>query len=150
MQKAPTDSIYIPGTGQVRLSEYRIHRALQEYDDRLMFGRNERTGEWCAFVKMPHGQNPVAVLGFGSQLPSVEEALKRVQFADTRRYASEIQDQVTRANERLKEQKRRDLEPVHDFARELAEAGARKLGIHPKPRVFMHTPKKSKVARGYE
>lgn len=96
MQKTPAEKIWLPGQGVVDMGPMKVHRALQAYDDRLMFGRNEDTGDWCAFVKMPHGQAPVPVIGFGRELPTPEDAVKRCDAANTRRHSSQLLDMVTR------------------------------------------------------
>ena len=96
MQKTPAEKIWLPGQGVVDMGPMKVHRALQAYDDRLMFGRNEDTGDWCAFVKMPHGQAPVPVIGFGRELPTPEDAVKRCDAANTRRHSTQLLDMVTR------------------------------------------------------
>ena len=101
MQKTPAERIWLPGQGVVDMGPMKVHRALQAYDDRLMFGRNSDPnhpgyGDWCAFVKMPHGEAPVPVIGFGKELPTPEEAVKRCDAANTRRHSSQLLDMVTR------------------------------------------------------
>jgi len=97
------EKIYIPGRGELHLDEYRVHRAVQEYDERLMFGRNELTGDWCVFVKMPHGEAPVAVIGFGREIPDPAEAVRRADAANTRKHGSEILDASLRHNAAIRE-----------------------------------------------
>jgi len=71
----------------------KVHRAVNEYDERLMFGRHDN-GDWCIFVKMPHGKNPLPVLGFGTELPTPEEAVRRADAANTRRHGQKVLDQI--------------------------------------------------------
>lgn len=140
----PTDSIYIPGTGNVKLDEYRVHRALQEYDERLMFGRNEKTGDWCAFVKMPHGQAPMPVLGFGRTIPTPEEAVRRCYKADTKRHGSKIFDQMQAHNARIREAKEKATSEQAEVAAEILDYGYRVMGAHPFPKIYMNRGKRGR------
>lgn len=79
-----------------------LNRAVRNYDERLMFGRNETNGDWCVFVRMPHGNPPVAVLGFQNQLPTVETLLERVRRADTKATADDRLEAMNRHNARLR------------------------------------------------
>lgn len=133
----PATKLYIPGMGEVNLEEYRVHRAVQEYDERLMFGRNEDTGDWCVFVKMPHGENPIAVLGFGTELPTPEEAVRRADAANTRKYGQQIREQMEAHNDKLRAEKEKASEELAEIGAEIMEYAYRKAGAHPAPRVFM-------------
>lgn len=89
-QLAPSDKIWLPGQGVVDLEPMKVHRAVQAYDERLIFGRHDN-GDWCIFVKMPHGQRPVPVLGFGKhKIPTPEEAIARADQANTRKHGDKL------------------------------------------------------------
>ncbi len=98
-QLVPTEKIWLPGQGVVDLEPMRVHRAVQAYDERLMFGRNEANGDWCIFVKMPHGEIPLPVLGFGDTIPTPEEAVRRADAANTRRHSTQILDRIMKEDE---------------------------------------------------
>ena len=133
----PATKLYIPGMGEVNLEEYRVHRAVQEYDERLMFGRNLDTGDWCIFVKMPHGEDPIAVLGFGTELPAPEEAVRRADAANTRKHGQAIRERMEAHNEEIREKKRKESEETAEIGAEILDYAYRKAGVHPAPRVFM-------------
>ncbi len=93
MQMRPSEKIWLPGQGVVDMAPMKVHRAVSQYDERLMFGRHEN-GDWCIFVKMPHGKDPLPVLGFGTELPTPEEAVRRADAANTRRHGQKVLDQI--------------------------------------------------------
>jgi len=103
MQKEPTTKLWLPGQGVVDLAPMRVSRAVQAYDERLIFGRiNEPDhpgyGDWCIFVKMPLGHKPeiLPVLGFGKEMPTPEEAVRRADEANTRKHGAKLLDQIMR------------------------------------------------------
>lgn len=105
MQMRPAERIWLPGQGVVDLGPMKIHRALQAYDERLIFGRiNDEShpgyGDWVAFVKMPHGQNPVPVIGFGKEMPTPEEAVARCDRANTRKHNDTLLRMIKEDDER--------------------------------------------------
>ena len=93
MQMKPSERIWLPGQGVVDMAPMKVHRAVSQYDERLMFGRHDN-GDWCIFVKMPHGKDPLPVLGFGRELPTPEEAVRRADAANTRRHGQKVLDQI--------------------------------------------------------
>ena len=40
-------SLWLPNT--VNYKAYKVDKAVREYDERLMFGVNEDTGDWCVY-----------------------------------------------------------------------------------------------------
>jgi len=105
MQMKPSERIWLPGQGVVDMAPMKVHRAVSQYDERLMFGRHEN-GDWCIFVKMPHGKKPLPVLGFGRELPTPEEAVRRADAANTRRHGQKVLDQIMADDRR----RRREVE----------------------------------------
>ena len=89
-------NIWIPGKGEYDIRVWRVDNAVREYNERLMFGRNEDTGDWCVFIKAPHPQDPIPVLGFGSEIPHPDDAVKRLYESDTLRHGDAILKQVIR------------------------------------------------------
>lgn len=105
MQSREATRLWLPGQGVVDLAPMRVHRAVQAYDERLVFGRiNDEShpayGDWVIFVKMPHGRAPLPVLNFGRELPSPEEAVRRADAANTRRHGMKIMDDIVRDDQR--------------------------------------------------
>ena len=85
--------LWLPNT--VNYEAYRVDRAVREYDERLMFGRNEDTGDWCVFMRMPSPQEPFPVFGFGSRIPDPVEALAKVQEGHLVRHKERIWKEIT-------------------------------------------------------
>ena len=86
---------------------------------------------------MPHGQAPVAVIGFGKTIPTPEEAVERGDRANTRRHGSAILNKMNRGNEEIREAQRKATDDAAEIAAEILEYGYRKMGAHPSPRIFV-------------
>lgn len=115
-------AIYLPGRGVVDLAGVSVDRAVNQYDERLSFGRNEETGDYCIFVKMPRGwdgpEHGLPILGFQREVPTVDEAMKRLWQSDTLRHGERILNEVNRENDRIQ----RELDyRASEGAGELAE-----------------------------
>lgn len=98
--------IWIPNMGDYDMRAWKVDRAVQEYDERLMFGRNEQTGDWCIFIRMPSPRDPLPVIGFQDRIPSVDEALVKLRDGDTLRHGDRIWREVVQSQEKY----RADLE----------------------------------------
>lgn len=96
--------IWIPGKGEHDIRVWRVDKAVSEYNERLMFGRNEDTGDWCVFIKAPHPQDPIPVLGFGGEIPEPDAAIKRLYEADTLRHGDKILNNILREQAEYKRQ----------------------------------------------
>lgn len=123
--------IHLPGYGAVDLDARKVAKALNEYDERLLFDRNLDTGNWSAWVKMPHGQTPQEVIVFGRDVPNVEHALARVQGADTVRQGIQMLEQMNRDNERLKTPGRQRFDNLIGEVAEVGESAAHREGLTP-------------------
>lgn len=115
--------IWLPTRGMVDRRALAVERAIQEYDERLVFGRHEETRDWCAFMKFPPG-DPVfpelyPVVGFGQEIPEPREAVERLIRADSLRQA---ESQLDRVNRRNRERSERLAEPVKAAEEEFALA----------------------------
>lgn len=93
-------TIYIPGIGQTSTESRAVDKAVNEYDERLNFRRNEDTGQWCVYIKMPHGEAPVPVFGF-DQIPSPLFAVESLHKADSLRHGEKILDEMNKRNDDL-------------------------------------------------
>lgn len=132
MQKEASAKIWLPGQGVVDLEPMRVHRAVSQYDERLMFGRHDN-GDWCIFVKMPHGEIPLPVLGFGSELPTPEEAVRRADEANTRRHGTKILEHIKKEDESRRAAIARERERLSEtYADIMKEAKGHKL-----PQIFV-------------
>ena len=92
------NKIWVPGSHansvDKRIAD--IQRKLTEYDERLVFGRNEETGDWCIFVKMPPGAAVELwpAIGFRTEVPEPDEAMRRLIEADTLRIGDRFFDEA--------------------------------------------------------
>jgi hypothetical protein len=59
-----------------------------------MFARNEDTGDWCVFVRMPRPEDPFPVFGFGDRIPDPSEALSRIQEGHLVKHKERIWNEI--------------------------------------------------------
>lgn len=124
-------SLYIPGRGSMDIRAWKVDQAVNAYDARLMFAKNEETGDWCVFVRMPSPNPPYPVCGFGYDIPEVEDVMFRIRKADTMRNGDVIYNDMIRSQEKY----RADLKYKGDQATgesvEVVEHFMRKHGKSP-------------------
>lgn len=112
-------------------------KAVQEYDPNLDFGFNEKTQQWCVFLKRgtmeASKHHDLPILGF-DHIPGRDEVQKRLYESDAFRRGNEIVDQMQRENDAL----RVDHSDVDGNVAEYLEWGMRKMGSDKAPtRVFL-------------
>ena len=129
--------IWIPGKGDYDMRAWKVDKAVREYNDRLSFGRNEDTGDWCVFIEAPRPNPPVAVLGFGTEIPEPEYALKRLYEADTARHGMKIYDAIVKSQEDYKKRYEYAASQASEESAEVIEHFLRKRGKSPVVKVFM-------------
>ena len=138
----PTTNIWLPGQGVVDLEARRVSAAVEAYDPRLFFGRiteegHPGYGDWVIFVKMPHGEPPVPVLGFQYQIPTPEEAVRRAHAANTRAHGDQLLRLVEADHAKMKEQQEKAADELNEELVELMESGIHRMGGGAKRRVYM-------------
>ena len=131
-------SIYIPGHGELSFDEYRIDRAVREYDERLFFARNNDTWDWCVFVRMPGSEPAYPVIGFGRELPPLDEVMRLVYRSDTKRHGWQIYDEIVASQEAYKKKFRDKADEATEESAEIVEHFLRKHGKSPVVKVFMN------------
>lgn len=98
--------IYLPtSAGMVDIRVWRLNEAANEYDPRLMVGRNEDNGAWTVFIKTGPLTPPFPVLHLAwdvSELPHPEDLKRKLYQMDTVRHGEEVLDRMNRHNEELK------------------------------------------------
>lgn len=130
--------IWIPGSGMVDLAIRRVLVAVQEYDERLTFGRNEDTGQWTIYLFRDRDEPPFPILAFeGAEPPHPEDAVKRLYRMDALRRGEEILDEVNRNNASIRQKYEDKASDASGLAAEALEWGYRQMGAHPSPRVFV-------------
>lgn len=124
-------NIWIPNKGDMDTRAWRVDKAMSEYDERLMFGRNEETGDWCVFIRMPRPQPPYPVLGFGDTIPEAHVALERLRASDTLRHGDKIYNDVMRSQKEYKAQFEYSSNQAAEESVEVIEHMMRKKGDSP-------------------
>ena len=136
--------IWIPNMGDYDMRAWKVDRKVREYDERLMFGRNEDTGDWCIFIRMPAPRDPFPVIGFQNTIPDPEEALIRLRNADTMRHGDRIWREVVDSQKKYKA----DLEYKSDqAAQDSAERVEHLMRQHGKSPVIKSTRKVKGVSK---
>jgi len=94
--------IYIPGRGSVDSSVYKVDAAVRQYNERLSFGLNEDTQEYCIFMRMPHPEPVLPILGFGREVPHPDAACKKLWESDTMIHGDKILNDILKSQEEYK------------------------------------------------
>lgn len=118
-------SIYLPGRGMVNLTARRIDKAVNEYDERLFFRLNPQTGDWCVYRKQEHGKEPIAVLGFGRDIPHPNDVIARLRQTDS--YRRDLVRQINEHNDRRKKELQDAVDEGQEAMAEALEWGTRKM-----------------------
>lgn len=124
-------NIYIPGRGEMHFDELRIDYSVKKYDERLFFGRNADTGDWCVFIKMPRPMNPYPVIGFGQVVPPLDVVMERIEQADTMRVGNKIYDEIVRSQKEYKNNLEYNASQASEESAEVVEHFLRKHGKSP-------------------
>lgn len=118
-----------------------VSKAVRDYDERLGFGVNPDNGQWCIFMRQGTTEETrggdLPVLGFPN-IPSPEEAKRRLYESDAVRRGSEIVAEINKHNEEIT---RKFEDAASDASGEAAEAMEwfnRVAGTHPIPRIFVN------------
>lgn len=132
----PSESIWLPGAGELRFDELNAARAVEEYDPDLTLGQDKASGQWAVFLARPDG-SPFPVLGLGHTLPSPEKIKETLFKADVRRNGPAIVAEMEAAQRRSEDE---FSDAVSDASGQLAEAIASHMqadGTHPFPAIHM-------------
>jgi len=122
-------SLWLPNN--MNYDAYRVDRIVREYDDRLMFARNEETGDWCVFIRMPRPSSPYPVLGFGREIPDTAVVMQRLQEADTLRTGNQIYNEVIRSQKDYRKNLEYNADQASAESAEVVEHFLRKHGKSP-------------------
>lgn len=114
--------IYLPtSAGMVDIRVWRLNEAANEYDPRLMVGRNEQNGAWAVFIKTGPMTPPHPVLHLGwdeSELPHPDDLKRKLYQTDTMRHGQQILDRMNRKNEEIRKQEARAADEATELAAE--------------------------------
>jgi hypothetical protein len=118
-------TIYVPGIGETNLE---INRAVKEYDDRLTFAQNEKTRQWCVYIKVEGDEPDVPILGYDS-VPSRDKVIKDLYCSDTWRHGPEVLlREIDKKNEAWRKAKKDKSAEASGEVAEALEYGLHKEG----------------------
>jgi hypothetical protein len=92
----PSESIWLPGHGELRFDEMHAAQAVEDYDPDLSLGQIRETGQWAVFLQRSDG-SPFPVMGLGHELPSREKIHEILYKGDVRRRGREIVAEIEAA-----------------------------------------------------
>lgn len=130
------DGLWVPSISFGREARA-VNKVVNQYDERLSFGFNEENQDWCVFIKVEHGDRPeVPILGFGSRVPTPDEALERLFKTDALRHGDYILTQMRKENEAKQQALRDATDAATTEAAEKIEFANRRHGINDQDRFF--------------
>lgn len=124
-------NLFIPGRGVMDSRVYLIDRALNDYDERLMFARNEDTGDWCVYVRMPAPEPPFPVFGCGHDIPEPKELIARVKEGDMMRNGDRIYNDMIKSQEKYRADLKYKGDQASEESTEVVEHFMRQHGKSP-------------------
>lgn len=130
-------SIYVPGIGQVTPGAMRVHKRVNEYDERLSFCKNPVAGDYVVKMSMPHGEPDRIIHGFGYDIPPADYVLEQIIKKDTLRQGQAWFDKtIAEHNAKLKAAKEyaRDQQ-VWDAAERVEHSLRKTEGLAANPNV---------------
>lgn len=133
----PSESIWLPGSGELRFDELAVARAVEEYDSDLTLGQIRDTGQWAVFLPERGTGKPFPVLGLGHELPSADHVKEILFKHDVRRNGRRILDDMEAHQERADKE---FSDSVDEASTAVAEAIASRMaeqGHHPYPTIHM-------------
>jgi hypothetical protein len=110
---------------------WRVDQAVNAYDERLLFAKNEETGDWCVFIRMPVPEPPYPVCGFGNDIPEVDDVMLRIRQADTLRNGEAIYRDVVRSQNKYRSALEYNTDQAASESAEVVEHLMRKHGKSP-------------------
>jgi hypothetical protein len=135
----PNESIWVPPSFGYK-AEGAVRKAVKEYDPNLDFGKNERTGQWCIFLRQgttaATNQNDLPILGF-DEVPHPDDALRRLHQSDALRTGHEIQQKMERHNASLNRERELRADEATAETAEAFDWGFRQQGKAPHAKIFI-------------
>lgn len=128
--------IYIPGRGSVDSNVFKVDQAVNKYNERLSFGLNEETQEYCVFMRMPSPEPLLPILGFGRVVPHPDLACKRLWESDTMIHGDKILNDILKSQEAYRATLRYNAEQASGDSSERVEQFLRGKGHSPVVKVF--------------
>ena len=123
--------IYIPGRGSVDSDVYKVDAAVRQYNERLSFGLNEDTQEYCIFMRMPYPEPVLPILGFGREVPHPDAACKKLWESDTMIHGDKILNDILKSQEEYKAALRYNADQATEDSAERVEHLMRTKGDSP-------------------
>jgi hypothetical protein len=118
---------------------WRIEQAVNAYDERLFFQRNEQTGDWCVYIRMPSPEPPYPVIGFGTEIPALDDVMYRIQKADSMKHGNQIYADMIKSQREYRNNLDKMAAAASTEAAEPVEFLMRKHGKSPVVKVFYNS-----------
>jgi hypothetical protein len=128
--------LWIPGMGNTNSRAYLVDRAINAYDERLMFARNEDTNDWCVFVRMPRPQKPWPLIGFGDSIPDASVVLEKVKNSHLVHNKERIWKEIVDSQKAYRKNLEYKGDQASEESAEVVEHLMRKHGKSPLVKIF--------------
>ena len=137
VKQAADQRLWLPRHGRVDTKTSACIRVVENYDEALVLGRHELTGDWCVFLKQDPFSEPFPVLGLGLELPTPEQLSKRLVQADTKRQGSRVIDEIEREHADRRAVLEDRASDATGITAEAYEWGHRRMCSQPHTRIFV-------------
>lgn len=114
----------------VNIRVWRLNEAANEYDSRLIVGRDERSGYWTVYMKNGPTKPPHPVLALArdeADLPDPEGLKRKLYQMDTVRHGAKILDDINRHNAEIEARERRASDEATELAAEAMAWGTYRM-----------------------
>lgn len=132
----PSESIWLPGSGELRFDELAVARAVEEYDSALTLGQDKRSGQWAVFLPNAQGE-PFPVLGLGHELPSADKVKEILFRQDVRRNGRAILAEMEAHQDRSEKAFQDKVDEATEAVAEALASNMQDQGTHPFPSIYM-------------
>lgn len=132
----PSESIWLPGAGELRFDELAVARKIEEYDSEATLGQDKRSGQWAVFLPGADG-HPFPVLGLGHELPSPDHIAELLYKHDVRRNGRAILAEMKQHADRADKDFQDKVEEATDAVAEAIISHMNAEGTNPFPSVKM-------------
>jgi hypothetical protein len=132
----PSESIWLPGQGELRFDELAAARAVEEYDSDLTLGQDRSSGQWAVFLPRADGSQ-FPVLGLGHELPPIDRIKELLYKHDVRRNGRAILAEMQAHADRDEKRYQDAVDEAEEAVAEAIISHMNAEGTNPFPSVHM-------------
>jgi len=132
----PSESIWLPGAGELNFRELHAARAVEEYDADLTLGQDKASGQWAVFLPAADG-HPFPVLGLGHELPAPEQIKELLYRHDVRRNGRAILAEMAAHADKSDREFASKVDDANTAVSEAIASHMNSEGTHPFPTIHM-------------